>query len=91
MSAYETYRELGPDYFTNRDLNARPSASNALDTHVTLTGRSWLPERAFPARQMRLRRPHRPRSRHGRTVTHAAPPATATPWGLWPTENVSMT
>jgi hypothetical protein len=36
-------------------------------------------------------RPRRPLFRQGRTVTHAAPPATATPWGLWPTENVSMT
>jgi hypothetical protein len=90
-AAYETYHELGSDYFTNRDPERQTKRLEPLAHHVTLTERSSLRERTFHARQIRLRRPRRPLSRQGRTVTHAAPPATATPWGLWPTENVSMT
>ena len=90
-AAYETYHELGPDYVTNRDPERQTKRLERLGHHVTLTERSWLPQRTFHARQIRLRRPRRPLSRQGRTVTQAAPAATATPWGLWPTENVSMT
>jgi hypothetical protein len=39
-AAYETYRELGPDYFTNRDPERQAKRLERLGHHVTLTDRS---------------------------------------------------
>jgi hypothetical protein len=49
-----TYRDLGPDSFTNRDPNAKRNASskgwNASDTTSRSPRRPQQPERTFPAR-----------------------------------------
>jgi hypothetical protein len=42
-AAYEAYRELGPDYFTNRDPERQTKRLERLGRYVTLIARSWLP------------------------------------------------
>ena len=60
LSTGETYRDLGGDYFTNRDPERQTKRLVAqlerLGHHVTLRRGPRQPERTFPVRQHRQRR-----------------------------------